>query len=269
MIKKIIGKFFNYQTDPSFYDLDKVSVEVSEWDNIRSLHIGNDTIQSSMNLDDPFGLQLNYTKVMALVLIFKANPDDVLFVGLGGASLQKFFYKYCEKTTFKTLEIHPHVIQVAKSFFHCPEDKRMEIINTDGVAYLNDHNESYDLIISDAFDESGLPDIFRSDDYYQLCFERLKRKGIFLINFWGSDLKTKTYIKKIKKIFDNRVLFAAADNPGNIIVMAFKEEPKDLMINSLKEKVLAIENKTSENLMIFFNRLIDSAESKQGHRINF
>jgi hypothetical protein len=51
--------------------------------------------------------------------------------------------------------------------------------------------------------------------------------------------------------------------------MAFKEEPKDLMINSLKEKVLAIENKTSERLMIFFNRLIDSAESKQGHRINF
>jgi len=41
MIKKIIGKFFNYQTDPSFYDLDKVSVEVSERDNIRSLHIGN------------------------------------------------------------------------------------------------------------------------------------------------------------------------------------------------------------------------------------
>ena len=91
MIKKIIGKFFNYQTDPSVYDLDKVSVEVSERDNIRSLHIGNDTIQSSMNLDDPFGLQLNYTKVMALVLIFKANPEDILFVGLGGASLQKFF----------------------------------------------------------------------------------------------------------------------------------------------------------------------------------
>jgi hypothetical protein len=37
-MKNIIGKFFNYRADPSFYDFAKISVEVSEKDNLRSMH---------------------------------------------------------------------------------------------------------------------------------------------------------------------------------------------------------------------------------------
>lgn len=268
-MKNIIGKFINYQTDPSFYDLQRISVEVSEEDNLRSMHIGNDTVQSKMSLKDPYQLQLNYTKVISLVLIFTPDPENIIFLGLGGASLQKFFFKNCKKSKLKTIEINKQVINVAKSFFNIPKSNRFEIIHGDGVEYLNDSKEIYDLIISDAFDDQGIPDIFCDEYYYNLCHARLSKKGIFIINFWGSDPKSKNYIKKIRKVFNNQVLFAAADRPGNIIVFAFKSLPKELRLNYLKKEVKRFEKISDISLMVFFNRLLESAESTTGHRLNF
>ena len=40
----------------------EVSVEVSEKDGIRSLHLGSETVQSSMRLADPTELVLSYTR---------------------------------------------------------------------------------------------------------------------------------------------------------------------------------------------------------------
>ena len=207
--------------------------------------------------------------MIALSLIFNPNPAKILFLGLGGGSLQKFFFKYCEKSFTKTIEINPQVIQVAKSYFFIPDSDRLEIIHDDGVDYLNNHKDTYDLIVSDAFDDEGLPDIFKEEKYYELCHSRLTKNGIFVINLWGSDPKSKLYIKKIKMIFNNQVLFAAADNPGNVIVFAFKTLPKELRVEQLKEQVKSLENKTSAALMIFYNRLIESAPSINGHRLNF
>jgi len=268
-MKKIIGKFFNYRNDPTFYDFSKIAVEVSERDNIRSMHIGSKTVQSSMSLKNHNRLVLNYTKVIVLCLIFNPAPSKVLFLGLGGGSLQKFFFQYCEKTFLRTLEINPQVIQVARSFFYLPDSERSEIISDDGVDYLSNKKGTYDIIISDAFDDEGLPDAFREEQYYELCHSRLTKKGIFIINLWGSDPKSKTYIKKIKKIFNNQVLFAAADNPGNLIVFAFRAPPKELRVDQLKERVKYLEDLTDTALMLFYNRLIESASSINGHRLNF
>ena len=63
--KKIISKLFGYHNSPSFYDFQQVPVEISERNGIRSLHIGTDTTQSSMNIKDPFSLELNYTKAVS------------------------------------------------------------------------------------------------------------------------------------------------------------------------------------------------------------
>ena len=40
------------------------SVEVSEQDGLRSLHLGSTTVQSTMRIDDPVELVLSYTRAM-------------------------------------------------------------------------------------------------------------------------------------------------------------------------------------------------------------
>jgi len=40
------------------------SVDVSESDGVRALHLGSVTIQSAMRIKDPFALELKYTRGM-------------------------------------------------------------------------------------------------------------------------------------------------------------------------------------------------------------
>jgi spermidine synthase len=57
-IKKIIGKLF--LADEALNKFEDMQVEVSEQDGIISMHIGSVTIQSSMQIDKPFHLVLDY-----------------------------------------------------------------------------------------------------------------------------------------------------------------------------------------------------------------
>ena len=65
------------------------SVEVSEEDGVRSLHLGGDAIQSSIRLDRPDELALDYTRTMMAFLLFQPLPREVLMIGLGGGSMAR------------------------------------------------------------------------------------------------------------------------------------------------------------------------------------
>ena len=100
---------------------DEMTVDMSESNDVRSMHIGSPTIQSSMRISDPYHLELGYTQIMALAAIFLDKPKDLLFVGLGGAAIQKFFFKWFPKANCLTIEINPSAINVAKQFFKIPQ----------------------------------------------------------------------------------------------------------------------------------------------------
>ena len=51
-------------------------------------------------------------------------------------------------------------------------------------------DEIFDIFLSDAFDEYGIPDVFTTEEYFSLCKSRLSERGIFIINLWGSDTNT-------------------------------------------------------------------------------
>ena len=77
------------------------------------------------------------------------------------------------------------------------------------------------------------------------------------------------YINKIKKIFNNLVLSVPSGNPGNMIVMAFKNTPNEVRIPELKDKIKLLEKKIGLELMVYFNRLIESNTSIDAHRLKF
>ena len=67
---------------PAKSDLPEVGI--SEEGNIRSLHLGSDTIQSSMNLDHPAELVLSYSRAMMGWLLFaEEKPKHITQIGLG------------------------------------------------------------------------------------------------------------------------------------------------------------------------------------------
>src|SRR5215213_3597731 len=89
-------------------------VYVSERFGVRSLHIGSDTVQSSMRVSRPNDLELSYTRSMMAFLLFMPEPREILMIGLGGGSLAKFVLQHLTNTRTRAVEVNPRVVTVAR-----------------------------------------------------------------------------------------------------------------------------------------------------------
>src|SRR5207245_4775878 len=87
----------------------KSPIAVSDARGLRTLHVGGEAIQSAMRIDDPHALALDYTRCMMAFLLVHAEPHEALMIGLGGASLPKFFHKHMRKTSVRVVEVDPRV----------------------------------------------------------------------------------------------------------------------------------------------------------------
>jgi spermidine synthase len=232
-------------------------VEVIEVDGVRSLYLGSITIQSSMRVKAPFALELAYSRGMMCFLLFTDEVKHALSIGLGGGSVQKYIYANCQKIQQTVVEINPQVIATAHSHFYVPVDEpTLNIIEADGIAHLENHPNSADLLMIDAFDGQGIPPEFCSQTFFDSCEAVLKPDGIFEINLWGSDKNFDIYLRRIEQSFNHRVLMMPTGKPGNIIVFGFKNT-NDIKITQLRTRAKALEETHQIDFLGFVDRLCD------------
>lgn len=243
------------------------SVDVSESDGVRALHLGSVTIQSAMRIKDPFALELKYTRGMMCFLLFNQKVKRVLAIGLGGGSLPKYVHAYCPEIATTVLEINPKIIQIARSQFYVPEnDARFNVIEGDGLAYLSAHENSADVLMIDAFDSNGIPPDFCSQDFFDQCAASVQSDGILAINLWGSDKKFDVYLQRIEQSFGGNVLILPTGKPGNIAVFGFKRTPQDLRIATLRAQAKSLQQHHKIEFLDFVETLAEHNLSNQ-HRI--
>ena len=87
-------------------------VNISEYDGVRSLHLGTEWVQGTMTVREPFEIELEYVQRMMAWLLF-VEPNSVpwrhaMQLGLGAASLTKFCYKRLRMQT-TAIELNPQV----------------------------------------------------------------------------------------------------------------------------------------------------------------
>ena len=238
------------------------SVDVSESDGIRSLHLGSVTIQSAMHIRNPFALELTYTRAIMCFLLFNHQIKNMLAIGLGGGSIAKYVHAYCPEIVSKVIELNPKIIQVARNQFFVPEnDERLEVIEGDGLVYLAEHEDAAEVLLIDAFDSNGIPPNFCSQDFFDQCAITLKSDGILVINLWGSDKNFNVYLQRIEQTFEGRVLTLPTGKPGNIAVFGFKREPADLRLTSLRERAKALEKSHEIEFLQFIDKLAEHNSS--------
>jgi spermidine synthase len=235
---------------------DESSVDVSEADGVRSLHLGNDTVQSAMRLKSPYALELTYTRGMMCFLLFSSQIKNALAIGLGGGSVPKYIHEYLPEITSRVVEINSQVIRIARSHFQLPEDdERLQVIETDGVVYLREHPSSTQLLLIDAFDSSGIPSNMGSQDFFDSCVAALTHNGMMAINLWGSDKKFDVYLQRMEQSFSQRVLILPTGRPGNIIVFGFCRVPADLRWTTLRERAKELEASHEIEFLEFVEKL--------------
>jgi len=205
---------------------DAKTVYVSEKFGVRSLHIGSDTVQSSMRLARPYDLELSYTRSMMAFLLFCPVPRNVLMIGLGGGSVAKFIHHYMPETEIRVLEIDPQVVAVARQCFMVPaDDARFRIIVGDGAAHMAGPGGAADVIMVDGYDAESHVEELATREFYDNCRNRLSSSGILVVNLWGGDRQFNETLKRIESAFPDGTLCLPARKPGNVITFAFRNPP--------------------------------------------
>ncbi|MCL6264076.1 polyamine aminopropyltransferase [Craterilacuibacter sp. RT1T] len=210
-------------------------VEISESGNIRSLHLGSETVQSSMNLDEPADLVLSYTRAMMGFLLFGEEPQHILQIGLGGGSITRFIDEYLPNARSLVVEINPQVIAVARAFFQMPEEgEYFEIIEADGADYVKIFRESTDAILVDGFDGVQIVDALTTEDFFMDCRRALSPNGVFVANWWSGDKRYQAFLERLLEVFEGRVIELPSASHGNVAVMAFRQSPHPVSWDALE-----------------------------------
>ena len=218
------------------------SVEISEQDGIRYLHLGSATIQSGMRVNDPDDLVLAYTRSMMAFLLFAPEPQRVVSVGLGGGSVNKWIYRHLPQAEQVAIELNPRVITVARQYFQVPADNaRLQVIQADGARWVAEHSGSADVVLVDGYDGKSHAAELATPEFYCAVARALRSDGILAVNLWGSDRRFDEYVHRIEAAFEGQVACVPALQKGNIIVLAFKRRPLSLRWDELRERAKLLE----------------------------
>jgi len=191
---------------------------------VRSLHFNGGAVQSSMRVSTPYELDLSYTRTMMGFLLFNAEPQHILLVGLGGGSLSKYCYRQFPQARITTLEINRDVIALRDEFLVPPDDERFQIVHTDACEYLARSDVQADIILLDGYDAEGLPKNLCAESFYSNCWQALSAQGVLVANLWGGELNRGIYLNRLRGIFDGRVWWTKPRGSSNLIVFAVKDE---------------------------------------------
>ncbi len=194
------GQFLDQQADAGLTEITELQVK-SKFSNIkvtrntetRTLWFvrdnGEEVVESSLNLNAPHDLLIDYTRFMFLSYLFQPKPKRVLIVGLGGGSMVHFMNHYDPRYQVDVVEIDPQIITIAANYFGVSSNNRVNIMNLDGFAYLKNTDARYDVIYMDAFlkpsndtDETGVPIRLKTVKFYKEIQQKLNPDSVVVFN---------------------------------------------------------------------------------------
>ena len=131
-------------------------ITVTEGDGARHLRFDH-SHQSAISIDDPYESRIRYPDYMHLAMALKPDAKRVLVLGLGGGAITKRFWRDYPGVSVDSVEIDPVVVDVARKYFWLPEDERSRVFVEDARRYVQATDETYDIVIVDAYYSDALP----------------------------------------------------------------------------------------------------------------
>ena len=112
------------------------------------------------------------------------NPENILVIGAGDGGVIRELTKYSCVRSIDMVEIDEKVVQVSKEYLPhtacCFDDPRVHIFYQDGLKFVRDCYDKYDIIIVDSTDPFGPGEDLFTKEFYGSCFKALKSNGIMV-----------------------------------------------------------------------------------------
>ncbi|MBA1337090.1 MAG: Spermidine synthase [Firmicutes bacterium] len=159
-----------------------------------------------------------YHEMITHVPLFShPDPRKVVVVGGGDGGAIREILKHPGVEKAYLVEIDDRVVEVSKRFL--PEisvalnDKRAEVRIEDGIKFIKENRNQFDVIIVDSTDPVGPAVGLFVKDFYQSIFDSLKEDGIFVAQtespFYNKDLISRVY-RDISSIFPVTKLYVCS-----------------------------------------------------------
>jgi spermidine synthase len=141
------------------------------------------------------------------------NPKRVLIIGGGdGGALREVLRHPVEKAVM--VEIDDEVVKTVRE--HVPidngafEDPRAELIIGDGIKYIENTENEFDVIIIDSTDPVGPAVSLFSEEFYSSCKRALRENGVVITQAGGSYFHVDEFLnayRNMKKAFGRAYAF--------------------------------------------------------------
>jgi spermidine synthase len=145
------------------------------------------------------------------------NPKKVLVVGGGDGGAIREILKHPSVEKAVLCEIDGDVVEECKKYLpeisHALDDPRCEVFIGDGIKYVKEHKNEFDVIIVDSTDPFSIAEGLFGGNFYKDIYNSLTEDGIFIAQtetpFYLPDTVKKVF-NDAKSIFPVTKLFMAA-----------------------------------------------------------
>ena len=157
--------------------------------------------------------------MVTLPCIQHGNPKSVLIIGGGDGGAAKHALRIKGVERIVQVEVDEMVVDACREFMPsladgALDDPKVELIIGDGIEYVKNSNEQFDVIVLDVSDpvEGGPAENILSAEFYNDVKNRLKGDGVMLTHC-GSLIfqarKSAVIVDRLKKIFKNVTMHVA------------------------------------------------------------
>lgn len=140
----------------------------------------NGAIQTTEKDEFVYHEMLTHVPILA-----HGDVKRVLIIGGGDGGMLREVVKHKQIESITMVEIDAAVVEMCKSYFpnHSQgayDDPRVNLVISDGMDYVRQSQQKFDVIISDCTDPLGPGEVLFSSDFYEGCKRCLNENGIFV-----------------------------------------------------------------------------------------
>jgi spermidine synthase len=190
---------------------------------------GQEVVETSIDLKSPQLLQIQYTRLMFVSLLYRPEPEACLIVGLGGGAMVRFLNFFFPQVRVDVVEIDPAIVAIARQYFGTEPRAGTRILTADGLAYLRQTPDRYDLIYMDAFlkpggdnDTTGVPLRLKTETFLKGLHQRLRPGGLVVFNINASE-ETAGDIATIRSAFPAVDVYRVSGTGTVVAVAALRD----------------------------------------------
>jgi spermidine synthase len=190
---------------------------------------GQEVVETSIDLTSPQLLQIQYTRLMFVSLLYRPAPEACLIVGLGGGAMVRFLNYFFPQVRVDVVEIDPAIVAIARQYFGTDARPGTRILTADGLAYLRQTTDRYDVIYMDAFlkpggdnDTTGVPLRLKTETFLRGLHQRLRPGGLVVFNINASE-ETAGDIATIRSAFPAVDVYRVSGTGTVVAVAALRD----------------------------------------------